>query len=792
MNTINKRLLTSDRYLEIDPWSIVEEGFDPSRGRVSESIFSLANEMMGVRGYFEEGYSGDRLQGSYFNHLYEEMQAQHPQVFKGIVSRVCFVVNAVDWLYTRITLDDETLDLATCEVTNFVRKLDMQNGNLTREFIWHTRSGKKLKVKFIRFLSMTDNHLGFQRISFEPMNFSGSISVRMGLDFSIIHEIADGWDQTQDTGVSVKKGKNFWNCPKMNFHENIASVLGQTTHSGHSLFSSLRLDSDCLKDKETVKNEKFAGFDCILDLKEGKNSSISRVVTNYWEKTSNMDTVWKKGIQRSEANESVTFEQAFDQQCSYWNQAWKEIDIEIDGDDEYLQGIRFSIFNLQQIYQGKDPRTNVPCKGLTGEVYHGQIFWDTESYTLPFYLFTNPPAARTLLEYRYNHLQQAKERAAQLDLVGARYPMCTLDGLESCATWQHGDFEIHVNVAVSYGIWLYNKLCGDTDFLYTKGAEVLVEICRFFADRGEFSPQNGDFGLWGVMGPDEYHMNINNNAYTNYMTRKTFTFTLAVLEQMQKDATRDYQKLVAKLKLETSEFEDWKHKSDKMRIPMNHELELYEQHDGYFDLPEVDVKNVPESQIPIYKNWEYLKIFRYNMIKQPDALLLTLFYSHEHSLKAKKNNYEYYEARCIHESSLSPGIHSILAAELGKHDEAYSFFQYMSRLDLDNRNKNTSQGLHVTSMSGAWLNMVYGFGGLRTDGDTLLFKPSIPKKWKSFAFKLKHAGALMEVKVDQENASFAILSGPAIEIKVFDKLCKINADGIKVPLQMVNEELTFA
>lgn len=782
MKTINKRLQTSDRYLGIDPWNIIEEGFDPSRGRVSESIFSLANEMMGVRGYFDEGYSGDRLQGSYFNHLYEEMQAQHPQMFKGIVSRVCFVVNAVDWLYTRITLDEETLDLAGCEFTDFVRKLDMYNGNVSREFTWHTKSGKKLQIKFTRFLSMTENNLGFQRITFKPLNFSGSVTVRMGLDFSIKHEIADGWDQTQETGASANKGKNFWTCPKMEFDDGSVSVLGKTIKSGHCLFSGMRIESDSISEKQTLKDEKFAGFDCLVGLKQDQVSSVSRIVTNLWKKTDDMDEVFKTGKELAKEKSSLTFERAFDQQCEYWNETWKDIDIEIDGDDEHLQGIRLAVFNLHQIYHGGDSRTNVPCKGLTGEVYHGQIFWDTESYTLPFYMFTNPASARTLLEYRYNHLPQAKERAEQLDLKGARYPMTTLDGTESCATWQHGDFEIHVNLAVYYGIWLYNRICRDTDFLYNKGIEVLVEICRFFAFRGEFSPLNGDFGLWGVMGPDEYHMNVNNNAYTNYMTRKTFNFTLEVIAEMENEAPETLQRLVDKLGLSENEYDDWRDKASKMRIPMDADRILYEQHDGYFDLPEVDVKNVPESQIPIYKNWEYLKIFRYNMIKQPDALLLMLYFSREHSLQAKKVNYEYYEQRCIHESSLSPGVHSILAAELGKDEEAYSFFKYMARLDLDNRNKNTGQGLHVTSMSGAWLNMVYGFGGLRTDGEALVFNPSIPARWNSFSFRLRYAGALLNVRVDRSHAEYKVVEGPDIEIMVFDKKYTVDAEGVKVPL----------
>ena len=331
-------------------------------------------------------------------------------------------------------------------------------------------------------------NLGFQRISFKPLGFSGEIAVKMGLDFSIKHELAAGWDQTTVSGASVK-GINFWNCPMNCVNENTASILGQTINSNHTLFSSMSIQSNCIKQKKTLEEDKLTGFECVLDLTEGKTGRISRVVTNYWKKTADIDQVWNSGKTIVDENAGMNYNNGFDLQCQHWNEAWKNIDIEIEGDDDYQQGVRYSIFNLHQIYQGKAARTNIPCKGLTGEVYDGQIFWDTESYTLPFYIFTNPQAARKLLEYRYNHLPQAKQRAREMDQVGARYPMCTLDGSESCATWQHGDFEIHVNVAISYAIWLYNKLCNDSEFLFGQGAEMLVEISRFFAKRGEFSPK---------------------------------------------------------------------------------------------------------------------------------------------------------------------------------------------------------------------------------------------------------------------------------------------------------------
>jgi maltose phosphorylase len=362
-------------------------------------------------------------------------------------------------------------------------------------------------------------------------------------------------------------------------------------------------------DTSFIKEEKLAALDFNLELQQGKISYIEKAVTNYWEKSEDSDAVWSKGKKLAEGFKSISFKDAYDMQTAYWAKAWETIDISIDGDDENLQGIRLSVFSLYSTYHGFDANLNIPCKGLTAEVYHGQVFWDTESYCMPFYIFNNPKAAKNLLLYRHKYLPQACERAKQLDCEGARYPMCTLDGTESCATWQHGDFEIHVSVAIAYAVWLYSKLCVDKMFLYNEGIELLMQISRYYAKRGEYSPLTGEFCLYGVMGPDEYHMNINNNAYTNVMAKKTFEFTLKVIAEMQKDAPELLEKVSKKVELRSTEMADWNKKAEKMRIPMNKETGLIEQHDGYFDLPEVDVKNIPESQIPIYKNWAYVRMF---------------------------------------------------------------------------------------------------------------------------------------------------------------------------------------
>jgi maltose phosphorylase len=774
------------KYFKGDPWTIVETGFDPAYQRVSESVFSLANEFMGVRGYFEEGYSGDHLLGSYFNHLYEMMDIHHDQIFKGFITQGAVMLNTVDWLYTRLWVDGEQLDLAKSKFSGFTRKLDMRQGLLTREFVWETASGKKLRLIFLRFTDMQTTCLGCQRIIVEPLNFSGEIQFRCGLDFNTHYEIGAGWDQTGKGGFQ-QSGQiiNFWKCERKGVVDDGWAIQAQTVRSGHQLFSSFRLHSEQAISPSLVQEEKFIGVDFVLAVQQGVAASVDKVVVNDWHKMPEVDAVWTRGLELARRYAAATFDSALAEHTAFWKRVWDVLDIEIDGDPEVLQGLRFSDFQTYQSYHGENADLNALCKGMTGEVYFGWAFWDSEIYTHRLMMFIDPPAAKNLLLYRYHRLPQALERAKQLDCEGARFPFATITGMEDSGTWQHVDLEIHTDMAVAYAIWHHDKIFRDKEFLYHEGIEMLLQICRFLASAGGWSPLYGDFGFYGVMGPDEFHMMVNHNCYTNVMGKKAFEFTLSVLDEMQREAPEQYRQAVAQTGLNPQEPEQWKKMAEKMRIPKDERTGVYEQHAGYFDLPHVDLQHFPAEQIPIYKNWAYIKIFRHNMVKQPDVLNLMYFFSQDYTLEEKRANYEFYEARTIHESSLSPSLHAILAAELGKLEEAYTFFSYGARMDLDNYNRNTDQGLHVTSAAGVWASMIFGFGGMRTDGDVLIFQPTLPAQWKSYRFRVHYQGAVIEVRVKRERVEFRVISGPSVTVKVYGENHALDAKGFTVKPQPV-------
>lgn len=740
----------ADQFLLIHPWKIIEDGFHPERSEVSESLFALANEHQGVRGFFDEGYSGKSLVGVYLNGIYEERFTEG-STYKGISNRLAFMVNTVNWLYTRLELDGEPLDLAYSQFSFFRRELDFRTGELRRVLVWQTKTGKQLKLVFLRLLSMETKELAGQQIRLLPLNFTGPLQVTLGLDFSVPHRMF---------------GVNFWDCPR----NEDGALLGVSKSIGQRVFAGQRVLNDL--QQTPVTGEKFTGVQVTLNLVEGQETVIEKAVILHTDRNSRqpLDEAWSHGMALMDSA-TRSYAGIHQENQRYWANFWRKSDIVIDGDDETQQGIRFCLFQMQQTYRGVVPGANIGAKGLTGEAYNGNAFWDTETYCLPFYLFSNPQAARSLIDFRYKTLPQAQQRARDLDCQGACYPVATSDGTESCTLWQHASLQFQPTTAVAYAIWHYVKVTGDDSLLRGEGIEMLVQICRCLASRGQWSAQ-GQFGYYAVMGPDEFKMMVNHNAYTNYMAKRTFEFTLQALEGAD----------LKKLGVSAAELAEWKRMVERMYIPYDAKTGLYEQNEGFFNLPHIDVDSIPVEDFPLYHHWSYDRIYRTDMIKQPDVLMFMFLYNQSFTLAEKRANYEYYEPRCIHESSLSPSVHSILAAELGRRQEAFDFFRFAARIDLDNYNRNAGEGIHTTSIAAAWMNIVYGFGGMRSDGDELVFRPTIPPHWKGYSFQVVYRGAMIRVEVDQQKALIRLMEGRPVWVKVDGQLRLVDGTGMVVAI----------
>ncbi len=761
----------ADIYFSVEPWEIVENGFDPEYAEVAESIYSLGNEYMGIRGLMEEGYSGKTLVGSYFNGIYERLPQK--KSYKGIVDFTEYMVNSVNWLAMEIVVDEEKLDLNTCQFAYFKRSLNLKNGILQRSFIWKLKNGKELELVFERFLSMKREKIGAQKIAIRPINFSGSAQVTMKLDFSIIHEAA---------------GENMWDCEICECNEQFLGICGTTKNTKQQVYSCCKISGSDLKGVQKLEEEKQVGMTYLVSLSQGRTSFIERIAYNL---------VQKEGIESDsyEAERNLfqmeigkgevvlndfTYEQLKNETAKWWEQVWEKSDIEIEGDVANQQGIRFCIFQMFQTYHGTKPGTNIGAKGLTGESYNGNAFWDTETYCLPFYIFNDVNAAKNLLMFRYLTLQEAKKRAKDLDCKGAFYPIATISGKECCNLWQHASLQLQASTAVAYGIWFYTKLTEDHRFLLDYGLEMLVEISRMLATRGDFSEDGTKYGYYCVMGPDEFQMMVNHNFYTNYMARFTFNYTIEAIAELLKEYGKETQMLLQKLSLNNEEQTQWKKMADNMYLPKHVEKDIFEQHEGFFDLPHIDVNAIPVEEFPLYHHWTYDRIYRNDMIKQPDVLMAMLLFNSQFTQEQLRLNYEYYEPKCIHESSLSPSVHSILASQLKKHQEAYDFFGFATRMDLDNYNRNTNEGLHTTSIAAAWMNIVYGFGGMRSDGPMLSFSPTIPKNWDSYSFNVTYKDVVISIKVTKTEVILHTKNAEKLELLVYGNKVVVSQEKMKI------------
>ena len=762
---------TPDAYIVTDPWKLVEEGFHPERSRVSESLFSLGNEYQGVRGFFEEGYSGDSLKGIYLNGIYEEHFLKEPLAYKGVRRRIAFMVNTVDWLHTRLEVDGERLDLHRCRYSGFRRELDFRTGTLSRRFVWRTRSGKELLLSFTRLLGMRTKELALQRIRMTPLNFSGDVELTLGMDFSLVHECY---------------GESYWECSRKSAGEESCSILGRSRNIGQKIFCGLKHYTTAAAKSRFIEEGRFAGRRITVSLSEGREETVDRacILSAASDPKESVKECWERGERLLAAVHRGTYEETLGDNADYWTSIWDFSDIVIDGDPEAQQGIRFCIFQLQQTCRGVVDGPIIGAKGLTGEAYNGNAFWDTEIYCLPYYLFASPRAARSLIEFRHRTLARALERARELDCEGACFPVATIDGSESCTLWQHASLQPQATTAVAYAIRHYVTVTGDSDFLHQKGVELLIPICRFLASRGQWSGRGRGFGYYGVMGPDEFHMMVSNNCYTNLMARETFNFTLKALADMEGACPGRRTALFHALGCTPAELSAWRNMAEAMIVPRDAETGIFEQHEGFFDLPHVEVDSIPPDEFPLYAHWSYDRLFRTDMIKQPDVLMLVLLYNGLFTAEEKRANYDYYAPRCIHESSLSPSVHSILAAELGRDDEACDLFNFATRIDIDNYNRNTAEGLHLTSIAAAWMNIVYGFGGLRSDGEALSLDPRIPRQWKAYSFKIRYRGAVIRVEVTHDRAQVRTVEGSPVTVVIRGQPRLVSAEGAELPMEV--------
>ncbi|WP_396166923.1 glycoside hydrolase family 65 protein [Flavobacterium sp.] len=749
-------------YIVPNNWSIIEEGFEADRVKSSESLFSIGNGAMGQRANFEEHYSGDTFQGSYIAGVYYPDKTKVGWWKNGYPEYFAKVLNAPNWIGINIEVNGENLDLATCKsVSNFRRELNMKEGWYQRSFQAVLQNDVAISVDVTRFLSLDIDELGAIKYQVTPTNTDAKVVFKPYLDAGI---------ENEDTNWEEK----FWETLEIKNEENSAFIVARTLKTKFTVATYMQnqiIVNNEITDVKPVEVTKEASkimFSYELAATQGQTVSIQKfggytISTNHKEEY--LISSAKKVLLQAT---TLGYTTLLENQKLAWAKIWEMSDITIEGDTKAQQGIRFNIFQLNQTYLGKDSRLNIGPKGFTGEKYGGSTYWDTEAYCIPFYMATKDQnVARSLLEYRYNQLDKAIENAQNnlgFKNGAALYPMVTMNGEECHNEWEITFEEIHRNGAIAFAIYNYYRFTGDYSYIPEKGLEVLIGIARFWHQRATFSTDKNQFVILGVTGPNEYENNVNNNWYTNYIAKWCINYTYAQIEKVKLEYSSDYERIMRKVNLNDAELQSWKNTADNMYFPFSEEHGVFLQQDGFLDKELVKVSDLDKSQRPINQKWSWDRILRSPYIKQADTLQGFYFFEDDFTKEQLERHFDFYEPFTVHESSLSPCVHSIQAAALGRMEQAYTFYLRTSRLDLDDYNKEVHEGLHITSMAGTWMSIVEGFGGMRVKNNQLHFEPRIPEQWKGYSFKVNFRNAIVKIEVNHQETKVSVEGNQKVEV----------------------------
>ena len=752
-------------YIIPNAWSIIEEGFEKDRVKSSESLFSIGNGAMGQRANFEEFYSGDTFQGSYIAGVYYPDKTKVGWWKNGYPEYFAKVLNAPVWIGINIEINGEQFDLNTCkEVKNFRRELNMQEGLLDRSFVAVLPSGLEIEVFVRRFLAADLDELGAIKYDIKPLNGDANIVYKPYVDAHVKNEDAN-WEEIfwESIGSEIKGEQGFVQARTFKTHFNVV------TYMENAIF--INGEKQAITPSAT-KTEWKVEFTYEVNVKANETVTIQKfggyvVSTNH--KANELVTAAENVLAQANA---LGYEQLLTNQKQAWAQTWEMADITIDGDVKAQQGIRFNIFQLNQTYSGKDARLNIGPKGFTGEKYGGSTYWDTEAYCLPFYMATkNQEVARNLLTYRYNQLDKAIENAEKLGFTNgaALYPMVTMNGEECHNEWEITFEEIHRNAAIAFAVFNYTRFTGDESYIPEAGLEVLLGIARFWKQRVNWSTDKKQYVMLGVTGPNEYENNVNNNFHSNYCAQWCMNYLIEQAENVKTNYPEDFARIAAKTNITDAELVEMKEVAANIYFPYSEEFDVYLQQDGFLDKDLTPVSELAKEERPINQKWSWDRILRSAYIKQADTLQAFYYFEDDFSREQLEKHFDFYEPLTVHESSLSPCVHSIQAATLGRMEQAYTFYLRTSRLDLDDYNKEVHEGLHITSMAGTWMSIVEGFGGMRVKNDALYFEPRLPEQWEGFSFKINFRNQILKVNVNKGETTFELEGTEPLEVYVFDQ-----------------------
>ncbi|MGV8983327.1 glycoside hydrolase family 65 protein [Clostridium sp.] len=744
----------------MDLWNIPLNEYNSYDNKKYETLFTLANGYRGMRGALEFSSKGNR--GNYIAGIFDKSQSQ-----------VTEIVNLQDPLGFNIYIEDEKLDIDECVLQSFKRELDMHSGILHTRFIATTKNDKSVEIKCERFVSRNKINRWGAKYEITPLNFNGKVFIENYIDGSVTNGTWDVMNKTKHFKVRSICDSSPGIALTIETNDNSTKVLELTTLMGENESGNIFKTRRYSKFGETV-SEVYETY-----MIEGKISTILKYGISLRDKDTKCDLL-TAGAKEIKDFIKDGYETELGEHKKIWEKIWSEIDIKIDGDEKAQIGIRFNLFQLSASAYDGDTKVSIAAKALHGEGYKGHIFWDTEVFMLPFFIYTRPKVAKALLMYRYNTLQGARENAAITGYKGARFAWEAADeGLEVTPKWGvdydgnavriwTGDEEYHINSDIAFGIVEYYRATNDKEFLVNYGIEILLDTAKFWQSRVEYSKVEDRYEISSVIGPDEFHEHVDNNVFTNYLAKWNIEKALFFKDWLKTEDNVVYKVLCSKLGLNDEDFKLWDIMAKKMYIPKSEDGMIIEQFEGYFELADIEITQYDENEMPVWPDFEGNKLGETQLIKQADVAQLMIMLPEEFPDEVKKSNYEYYEKRTMHKSSLSPSMYSILGLAVGDRQNAYKYFMKAIFTDLEDNQGNTDFGLHAAASGGSWQSAIFGFVGLRVNKEGILnINPWLPEQWEGLSFNINWKGSRVSISIFKDNIE--VSSTGEISLNIYDK-----------------------
>ncbi len=746
----------------VDTWRLVETQHDADDLGVTETLFSVANGYLGMRGNPEEGRDA-YAHGTFINGFHETWPIHHAEAAFGFARTGQTIVNVPDAKLIKVYVDDEPLNLTVADLEHYERSLDFRDGVLRRSVLWRTPSGKRVRVETTRMISMTQRHLAVLTLEVTVLDGDAPIVIS-----SQLLNRQDGKDEYHDPSRSMgeaidpRKASGFDDrvlIPRLHSADEERMMLGyQCANSRMTLCVAADHQLLTPDPTETIVRQDEDLTKTVFRIEATAGNTIKLVKTVAYHSSRGVPV--KELADRCERTLDRAAKHDVDhylhEQREWFARFWKTTDIEIGAAegtsqkdlDAVQQAIRFNLFSLAQA-AGRADQHGVPAKGVTGSGYEGHYFWDSEIYVVPFLTYTMPDAARNLLHFRVRMLDSARYRAREMAQSGALFPWRTINGEEASAYYAAGTAQVHIDADIAYALVQYLNATGDRGFLIRDGIDILVETARMWADLGFWRTNGGDpeFHIHGVTGPDEYTTVVNNNLFTNVMARFNLEQAVAELTWIKENEPVAYDQVVARLSIDPDEVDEWLRCATGMHIPFDEGLGIHPQDDFFLDREVWDLSQTPGELRPLLLHYHPLVIYRFQVLKQADVVMAMFLQGDRFTPEQKRADFEYYDPITTGDSTLSAVVQSIVAAEVGYHEVAWDYFLDGLYVDLMNLHDNTVDGIHVASAGGVWASVVNGFAGMRDTDGRLTFDPRLPDAWSRIAFPLCWRGAHLRVTV---------------------------------------------